>query len=240
MRNYLATLAALDGRYRALRSRCGPAPSSPVDGGPVRSGFTVVRAATAARTKVMVYGYIGDSWWDDGVTAADFVRQLDAIGPDGIDLHVNSGGGSVFDAIAMHAALLNHPSDVHARIDGVAASAASFLVMAGDKITIEKPAKMMIHNAAGIAFGNKAVLRELADVLDELDATMAQMYADRSGRPAKVFADAMDAETWYSSAQAVDAGLADEVANDRTQQPEDRRTQLLRARARVTLGGVTK
>jgi ATP-dependent protease ClpP protease subunit len=203
-------------------------------------GSLRVQAAGGGRTAVMVYGFIGDSWYEDGVTAASFAKELAGIGNGGIDLHLNSGGGSVFDAIAMHAALLNHSSDVTSYVDGIAASAASFLAMAGDEIVIEKPAKMMIHNASGLVLGNKADMREMADLLDELDGTIAQIYADRSGRPAKEWAAAMDAETWYGSAQAVDAGLADRVANDsssKTSAPEDRRTQLIRARARVALRG---
>lgn len=224
-------LLALRGRWASIADGARAA------AGGVQLRYTIgPRNASSGRTKVMVYGYIGDTWFDDGVTAAAFVRELDAIGNGGIDLHLNSGGGSVFDAIAMHAALVNHPSDVQARVDGIAASAASFLAMAGDEIVIEKPAKMMIHNALGLVIGNRHLLREEADVLEEIDNTIAGIYADRSGRPAAEFAAAMDRETWYNASQAVDAGLADRVANDNAA-PEDRRSQLIRARARVTLGG---
>lgn len=203
---------------------------------PMQWRYSIRAAAAGPRTTVRVYGTIGDTWWDDGVTAASFAQELDAIGPDGIDLHINSGGGSVFDAIAMHAALVNHPSDVTAYVDGVAASAASFLAMAGDEVVIEKPARMMIHNASGIVLGNAAAMREMADVLEGIDATIAQMYADRAGRPPAEYAAAMAAETWYTSAQAVAAGLADRVANDRAPAPEDQASQLIRARARIALG----
>lgn len=201
-----------------------------------------IAAAGGGRTKVMVYGYIGDTWWSDGVTAADFVRELDGIGAGGIDLHLNSGGGDVFDAVAMHAALLNHPSDVAAYVDGIAASAASFLAMAGDEVIIEKPARMMIHDASGLVLGNKHDMVSVAAELDAIDHTIADIYADRSGRPAADWLDAMDAGsgtgTWYSSGEAVAAGLADRVANDRTADaPEDRRAQMIRARARVALRG---
>jgi len=203
-----------------------------------KPGQVRVRAAADGRTAVMVYGYIGSTWFDDeGVTAASFARELAGIGDGGIDLHLNSGGGSVFDAIAMHAALLNHNSDVVSYVDGVAASAASFLAMAGDEIVVEKPAKMMIHNSSGLVLGNKADMREMADVLEELDGTIADIYADRTGKPASVWAAAMDRTTWYSSAQAVEAGLADRIANDSKAAPEDRRTQMIRARARVALRG---
>jgi ATP-dependent protease ClpP protease subunit len=200
-------------------------------------GEVRVQAAAAGRTAVRVYGYIG-SVWDEGITATSFAKELDSIGDGGIDLHLNSGGGSVFDAVAMHAALLNHPSDVVSYVDGVAASAASFLAMAGDEVVIEKPAKMMIHDASGIVLGNKRDMREMADLLDELDGTIAGIYADRTGKPAGHWAAAMTRTTWYSSAAAVEAGLADRVANDsKPAAPEDRRTQLIRARARIALRG---
>lgn len=196
-----------------------------------------VRAAAGGRTSVLVYGYIGDDW--DGISARTFADVLSGIGDGGIDLHINSGGGSVFDGIAMKAALHNHPSTVTSYVDGLAASAASFLAMAGDEIVIEKPAKMMIHEASGIVLGNKRDLRELADVLDELDGTIAEMYADRAGGASADWLARMEATTWYGSAEAVKAGLADRVANDssKTSAPEDRRSQLIRARARVALRG---
>lgn len=195
------------------------------------------KAAAQGRTSVLVYGYIGDDW--DGVTASTFAGKLAEVGNGGIDLHINSGGGSVFDGIAMHAALVNHASDVVSYVDGIAASAASFLAMAGDEIVIEKPAKMMIHEASGIVLGNKREMRELADVLEELDGTIAEMYADRAGGKAADWLTRMEATTWYSSAQAVEAGLADRVANDKSKAgaPEDRRSQMIRARARVALRG---
>jgi ATP-dependent protease ClpP protease subunit len=204
-----------------------------------QSGSLRVEAATSGRTAVRVYGFIG-SWFDDeSVTAASFARELDGIGDGGIDLHLNSGGGSVFDAIAMHAALLNHPSDIVSYVDGVAASAASFLAMAGDEIVIEKPAKMMIHDASGLVLGNAADMREMADLLDELSDTIAGIYADRAGGKVADWRAAMLRTTWYGSAEAVKAGLADRIANDskRTAAPEDRRSQQIRARARVALRG---
>lgn len=222
----LDKLAALAQRAENLRAHTVPN----------REGSIRVMAASDGRTKVMVYGFIGDSWFDDGVTAAGFAKELASIGEGGIDLHLNSGGGSVFDAIAMHAALLNHPSDVKTYVDGIAASAASFLAMAGDEIVIEKPAKMMVHNASGLVLGNKRDMRVMADLLDELDSTIADMYADRSGKPASGWLAAMDKETWYGSAEAVKAGLADRVANDsKASAPDDRRSQIIRARAQATL-----
>src|SRR5262245_35685525 len=96
------------------------------------------------RAEILLYGPI-DDW--AGVSASTFVRELRAITAKAIDLHINSPGGLVFDAIAIHAGLKNHSATVDVVVDGLAASAASFVAMAGDTVAIEKPAKMMIHDA---------------------------------------------------------------------------------------------
>lgn len=207
--------------------------------------------AAGGRTKVYLYGEIG-GWWD-GIDANQFVRDLDGIGDQGIDLHINSGGGSVFDGIAIYAALKNHASDVTARVDSLAASAASFIAMAGDTIQVEKPARMMIHDAQGLALGNAGDMRTMADLLDELSTTIAEIYADRAGGTAADWRAAMLSDQglgkWYTATQAVEAGLADEVVGagsskdtsadggEQDAPVEDRATQLIRARARVTLRG---
>ncbi|MCI0690299.1 MAG: Clp protease ClpP, partial [Sporichthyaceae bacterium] len=165
-----------------------------------------------------------------------------------IDLHINSPGGLVFDAVAIYSALRNHPATIDVSIDGLAASAASFVAMAGDSIAIQKPAKMMIHDAMGIVLGNAADMRIMAELLDELSDTIAQIYTDRAGGTVTAWRDAMRANggvgSWYSAQQAVAAGLADRVAGDeqpdqqQQDSPEDRRSQLVRARARLTLAGM--
>ena len=193
--------------------------------------------ATSERAEVLLYGAISD--WD-GITADAFVRELRGITADAIDLRINSPGGLVFDAVAIYSALKNHPATVDVSIDGLAASAASFVAMAGDTIAIERPAKIMIHDAAGLTIGNADDMRQMADLLDELSDTIAEIYADRAGGPVSKWRASMRAETWYSAADAVKAGLADRVAGEPQAAPEDRRSQALRARARVTLGRGSK
>jgi ATP-dependent protease ClpP protease subunit len=262
MRPDIRNLVALadrgrDLRDKALRRTFGALPR------PRAAQLLPIRnAPTTGRTVVRLYGAIGLSYWDDeSVSAGDLARTLDTIGPNGIDLHINSGGGDVFDGIAMHGLLLDHPSDVEVMVDGIAASAASFVAMAGGKVRVQKPAKMMIHNARGVGWGvDKHEAHELGDLLEEMDTTIAQMYADRSGTDAAEWTAYMDAETWFSAARAVEVGLADEVANDRAaartpdeedvpaeedqpaedskakgDAPEDRRTATIRARARLAL-----
>lgn len=233
----LRSLRALAERGRTL-TRPVPHASGP--------WYRIGAADTAdgpARTKVYLYGEIG-GWWD-GIDANQFVRDLDAIDT-GIDLHINSGGGSVFDGIAIYAALRNHAPGVKTRVDSLAASAASFIAMAGDPIEIEKPGRMMIHDAQGLALGNAGDLRTMADLLDELSGTIAEIYADRAGGTPADWRDAMLTDNgmgrWYTASQAVEAGLADSIvgADSSTTQDapvEDRASQLLRARARVTLRG---
>jgi ATP-dependent protease ClpP protease subunit len=224
----LDRLEALAGRAREL---AGPRPAT--------GGWFRMSAADGERADVWIYGPIGADPWDDGaVASASFVKDLRGITAPAIDLHINSPGGFVFDGIAIHAALRNHPATVRVTVDGLAASAASFVAMAGDRIAVEKPAKMMIHDAGGIVLGNSADMRTMADLLDELSDTIAGIYADRAGGPVAGWRDAMRAETWYSAEQAVAAGLADEVTGGTDSAP-DNRTRLIRARARVTLGGLT-
>jgi len=195
--------------------------------------------AVAEATPVYLYDMIGE--W--GVTASDFVAALGTVTTKSIDMHINSPGGDVFDGVAIHAALVNHPATVNVLVDGIAASAASFIAMAGDTIGIEKPATMMIHDAQGLVWGNQADMLKAAAIVGQLSDTIAGVYADRAGGTPAAWRAAMLDETWYTSAEAVAAGLADSVLNDNAPPApdpapaEDRATQLIRARARVTLRG---
>ncbi len=199
-----------------------------------RAGWFRVENATPARADVYIYGVIGDDW-DGGVTAATFASQLKDITASEIALHINSPGGLVFDGIAIYSALLNHAATVNVFVDGIAASAASFVAMAGDAVVIEKPAKMMIHDANGLVIGNAADMREMADLLDEMSDTIAGIYSQKAGGTVETWRAAMRKESWYSAEDAVAAGLADRVANDtREKAPaNNRRSQLIRARHRV-------
>lgn len=186
------------------------------------------------RAELFIYGAI-DDW--DGTSAASFTNELKGITASSIDLHINSPGGLVFEAVAIYTALKRHPAKVAVHVDGLAASAASFVAMAGDSIDIEKPAKMMIHDAQGLAIGNADDMRSMADLLDELSGTIADIYAERSKRPAAQWRQAMRSTTWYSATDAVEAGLADRLAGPHDSPTDSLKSQLVRARARVALRG---
>jgi ATP-dependent protease ClpP protease subunit len=176
-----------------------------------REWFRIGNHDPAAQvTDVWLFDEIG--YW--GVTADDFARSLQAVTSPRITLHVNSPGGDVFDGIAIYSTLKNHPAAVDVRIEGLAASAASFIAMAGDTITVEKPAQMMIHDASGICIGDARDMTSMADLLARISDTIAAIYADRTGTPVEQWREAMLAETWYSSGEAVAAGLADSVAGE--------------------------
>jgi ATP-dependent protease ClpP protease subunit len=193
--------------------------------------FRVVNAATD-RTKLYVYDVIGG--WD--LDASEFVQAVHAIQSPAIDMHVNSPGGFVFDAVAMFEAVKSHPATVHTHVDGLAASAASFLAMAGDTVDIAKGGRMMIHDALGVGIGNAAHMREYADLLDAISGDISGYYADRAGGTPKSWRTAMLAETWYSASEAVDAGLADQVTG--TKDEPDNRTRLIKARHRAALNAL--
>jgi ATP-dependent protease ClpP protease subunit len=156
---------------------------------------------------VMLYGEIG--WM--GTTAEDFVGDLKQLQANQINLHLSSPGGGVFDGIAIMNALRAHPANVTVYVDSLAASIASVIAMAGDRIIVRQAAEFMIHEASGLVIGNAGDCREMAELLDRQSDKIAGIYAARAGGTVEDWRAAMAKETWYSAQEAVDAGLADEV-----------------------------
>lgn len=166
---------------------------------------------SAEEVQIDIYGDIGESWWGESVSAKQLLDQIAAAKGKPITLCINSGGGSVFDAFAMMSALRAHNAKVTARVDGIAASAASFLLAAADEIIMFSEAWIMIHDATGRCWGRAEDMRETADWMDRVNAQLAGIYAKRSGRTQEEFADAMHATTWYTADEALEAGLVDSV-----------------------------
>ena len=160
--------------------------------------------------------YIFDEIGYFGVTAKDFTAELRNITAKQINLHLNTPGGDVFDGIAIFNALKNHSATVNVHVDGLAASAGSFIAMAGDKVVMEPHSKMMIHEAFTLAIGAADDMRKTADRLDATSQNIASIYAEKAGETADYWRAQMKAETWYTDQQAVDAGLADEVGRSGT------------------------
>jgi ATP-dependent Clp protease protease subunit len=162
-----------------------------------------------AGAEVAIYDEIGAY----GVSAKGFLSELGAL-PEGtpVDLRLNSPGGSVFDAVAIHNALKRHEGTVTVWIDGIAASAASYIAMAGDEIVMPENAFLMIHDPSGLVMGTAEDMRAMAGTLDKIAAGMTRGYAGRSGKTEDEIAALMAAETWFSAAEALEAGLATQLA----------------------------
>lgn len=158
--------------------------------------------------EILIYDEIDPFW---GVSAGDFANELNALEADEIVVGINSPGGIVFDGIAIMNALKRHPARIITRIDGVAASAASFIAMAGDEIQTSKYAEMMIHEARGAVRGTADDFKEMRDLLIRHNESIASVYADRAGGDVKDWLKAMKAETWYTAEEMVAAGLADTI-----------------------------
>lgn len=182
---------------------------------PARLSWRIENAKAKGEADLYVYDVIGDPW-GEGTNASDFVRELNALDVDVINLHVNSPGGFVNDALAMYNALIGHRAEVRAYVDGSADSAASFLVQAANKRVIAKNASMTIHEGHAFAMGPASTMRAVAAVLDATSENIASIYADRAGGTVAEWRNRMLANggtmgTTYRGQAAVDIGLADEV-----------------------------
>lgn len=153
-----------------------------------------------------------DPYW--GTDAAAFVKEFAAITASTIHLRINSPGGDVFDARTMATAIKQHSGRVVAHIDGIAASAATYVALAADEVRIADGAFFMIHNAWTIAYGNKHDLAETAALLDKIDGSIINDYVAKTGKDREEIAALMDAETWFSAEEAVENGFADAVDTD--------------------------
>lgn len=169
----------------------------------------------AEGNRLVIYDVIvasdADAAWLGGVSAETFQREIRAMGGD-IELRINSPGGDVFAARAMAQAIREHPGKVTAYVDGVAASAASLLAVTAAETVMAPGSMMMIHEAWTIALGNKGDFLATAALLEKIDASIVETYQAKAGGEPEAWAAAMAAETWYTAAEAVAAGLADRVS----------------------------
>lgn len=159
--------------------------------------------------ELFLYDEIG-GW---GTSASDFIDQVNAAGEEPIDLRINSAGGSVFEGYAIYNALKRHAHGVTVYIDGLAASIASYIAMAGSKIYMAENAMMMIHRPYSMSGGGTAEeMRKQADILEKLESSLVDAYSSRTGIPADEIAKMLDEETWLDADQAITFGFADELA----------------------------
>jgi ATP-dependent Clp endopeptidase proteolytic subunit ClpP len=179
----------------------------PSNGLSPQGGWYSIKNVSESEAEVHIYDEIGYF----GVTASDFIRDISAIKASSITLRINSPGGDVFDGIAIYNAIQRHKASVTAYVDGIAASAASFIAMAANRVVMSPHAQMMIHEAAGLVIGNADDMRQMSDILDKSSDNIASIYAKKAGGSTEEWRARMKAETWMSDREAVDLGLADAI-----------------------------
>ena len=161
--------------------------------------------------EITIYDDIGAGWFG-GISADDFAKDLKALGKvDTLNVYINSAGGNVFDGVTIYNTLKRNPAKVVVNVDGLAASIASIIAMAGDEIIMAENAFMMIHDPWSVAAGSADDMREMADTMDKVRGQLLDTYVKRSGTDETVISDMMTAETWLTASEAQEYGLADTV-----------------------------
>lgn len=196
--------------------------------GPAAGKHALVKAEVSStestEATLYLYGPI-DSWggmW--GISAAEVAQALTALpsGTTDLTVRINSPGGEVFEAVAIMNLLRDHSARVTARVDGIAASAGSFLAVSADELIMGGNTELMIHDAWGLAIGNAEDMRGYADMLDKVSNDIASVYDAKAGGGTPHWREYMLAESWFSAEEAVELGLADSVntGKDETEDPE--------------------
>ncbi|WML79174.1 head maturation protease, ClpP-related [Streptomyces sp. VNUA74] len=184
---------------------------------PRAASWYEIKNLSADTAEISLYDEVG--LW--GVTASAFADDLRGVTVKNITLRISSPGGDVFDGLAILNSLRQHPATVNVIVEGLAASAASFIAMAGDTVQVAPQAMFMIHDASAMCWGNAEDMTETAALLDKASNNIAAVYAQRAGGTVEGWRAAMKAETWYTDREAVEAGLADGVLGDDEEPDED-------------------
>lgn len=179
-----------------------------------RTALAAAAMGAVAAAEIYIYGDIGESWWEETVSAASFLRELQAIDADQITVRINSFGGSVPDGLAIFNALRRHKATITTEVDGMAFSIASLIAMAGDKVHMANNAVLMIHAPWTYAAGNSTELREMADQLDTWAAAMATSYALRTeDQPAMLALLTDGKDHYYTAEEALAAKFIDGITD---------------------------
>ena len=179
-----------------------------------KTAMASAAAGAVASAEILIYGDIGESWWDETVSARDFISELNALDVDAITVRINSVGGSVPDGLAIFNAMRRHKADITTEVDGMAFSIASLIAMAGDKVHMADNAMLMIHAPWTYAAGNAVELREMADQLDTWAAAMSTSYAVKTGdQPAALALLTDGKDHYYTAAEALAEKFIDAVTD---------------------------
>lgn len=162
-----------------------------------------------------MFDYIGADWNGDGITESMVSDALKGSDSRSVTLNINSPGGDAFCGVAIHNVLKQSGKKIIVNVVGLAASAASIIAVAGDSVTMHNGSVMMIHPAQSISMGSASDFRKLADTLDTVTASIADIYVAKTGLAKDKVLDMMNAETWMDSDEAVKLGFATAVSKDK-------------------------
>lgn len=191
---------------------------------PEAKGKSVLALNTTSggEAELLIYGPIGDYFWGEGVTAASVVEQLAGTTASVINVRINSDGGVVTDGLAIYNALKQHPATINVTVDGVAASIASLIAMAGSTRRMHENTMLMLHGPQGGGWGFAGDLRERADQIDVYGRQMLVTYSGRAKNPADIETMLTDRKDhWLTASEALALGLVSEVIPDVQPEPAD-------------------
>ena len=175
----------------------------------MRTWYNLKAAEANTPAKLSIFDDIGAY----GVSAKSFLNDLGSVTQSSVDVEINSPGGDVFAGLAIYNGLRNSGKKINVKVLGLAASAASLIAMAGDTIEMPENSFMMIHNPWGFAAGDANEMRATADVLDKIGSGLVSTYAKRTGKSEDEITALLNAETWMTAQEAVDAGFATKVVD---------------------------
>lgn len=173
------------------------------------------------KLELIMYGDIGSSWYDDGVTAKDVSDALNDNQGKDVIVRLNSPGGSAFDGLSIYNRLVQHDGKVTVYVDGYACSSASIIAMAGDEIIMGEGAMLMIHEASVFAYGTKEEFRKQAQVLEDLEEGIIDIYFTKAKISREEIKEMVDAETWFNSSTALEKGFATSIASQSVDEKEN-------------------
>jgi len=171
-------------------------------------------ARNETEATLYIYDVISAEW---GVGAVEVISAIAQVGDvKTLNVHISSPGGDVFESRAIMAAIERFPGNTVAHIDGLCASAATSIALSCDEVVMSSGAFFMIHNASGMAWGDKTTLRETADLLEKIESVIVTDYTKKTGKPAAEIVAMMEVETWLTSAEALDHGFVDRVTDTKS------------------------
>ena len=170
-----------------------------------------IRAKADESAEILIYDQIGEDWFGEGVSAKKFLDELKALDAKEINLRINSPGGSVFDGVAIFNALVRHKAKITVHVDGLAASIASVIALAGDSLRMAENSLFMVHNPHAVVMGEASDMLKMADTLNKIRGTMLDTYMHHANVSRREMAAMMDQETWLDASEAKEIGFVNEI-----------------------------